>query len=178
VAASGVSTAAAASEAAGTVRAVFAEDFLLKLEGLGFPGPSLFPNYGLGSCPANPGPATSDLLLDRILTICRGEDYPTMTRAGPGNDINAGSEGASVEPCWLGLRVGEPSRFSRQSRLHSFRRAAQPAARARWRRCFAFSLAFLLLARIALLDLAGFIPGLRFQIGPFLPGIVRPGKAH
>jgi hypothetical protein len=36
--------------------------------------------------------------------------------------------------------------------------AAHPVARARWRRCFAFSLAFRLLARIALLGLAVFIP--------------------
>jgi hypothetical protein len=33
---------------------------------------------------------------------------------------------------------------------------AQPAARARWRRCFALSLALRLLARIILLDLAIF----------------------
>jgi hypothetical protein len=48
------------------------------------------------------------------------------------------------------------SSFSRQSRLRSSG-AAQPVARARWRRCFAFSLAFCLLARIVLLDLAVFI---------------------
>jgi hypothetical protein len=42
--------------------------------------------------------------------------------------------------------------------------AVQPVARARWRRCFAFSLAFRLLARIALLDLAVFIAqGLRHR---------------
>jgi hypothetical protein len=39
--------------------------------------------------------------------------------------------------------------------------AAYPVARARWRRYFAFSLAFRLLARIVLLDLAVFITGLR-----------------
>ena len=37
---------------------------------------------------------------------------------------------------------------------------AQPIARARWRRCLAFSLAFRLLARIVLLDLVVFITGL------------------
>jgi hypothetical protein len=54
--------------------------------------------------------------------------------------------------------------------------AAHPEARARWRRCFAFSLAFRLLARIVLLDLALFITGGSDldEIGPFLAGIVRP----
>jgi hypothetical protein len=90
--------AAAASEAAGTARDVFAQDFLLKLEGPRKPGPSLFPGYGLGSCPANPGPVTSDLLLDRILTICRVEVYRASSQAGPGNDINAGSAGSQKAP--------------------------------------------------------------------------------
>jgi hypothetical protein len=90
--------AAAASEAAGTARDVFVQDFLLKLEGPGFPGASFFPGYGLGSCPANPRPVTSDLLLDRILTICRGEDYPPPSQAGPGDDINAGSPASQKAP--------------------------------------------------------------------------------
>jgi hypothetical protein len=41
--------AAAASEAAGTASDVFAQDFLLKLEGPGFPGPSLQPCSELSS---------------------------------------------------------------------------------------------------------------------------------
>jgi hypothetical protein len=57
-------------------------------------------------------------------------------------------------PAWL--HVGEPSRFSRQSRS-TLSGTAKPVARARWRRCFPFSLAFRLSARFVLLDLAVFI---------------------
>src|SRR5882762_2195716 len=51
---------------------------------------------------------------------------------------------------------------------------AQAVARARWRRCFALSLAFRLLARIVLLDLAIFFTwGSDLDgIGPFLSGIL------
>jgi hypothetical protein len=58
--------------------------------------------------------------------------------------------------------------------------AAQPVARARWRRCFAFSLAFRLLARIVLLDLAVFITrGSDLdEIGPFLRVSFAHGKAR
>src|SRR5262249_38316369 len=55
-------------------------------------------------------------------------------------------------PAWLPLE--EPSCFPDNSHRHFA--TAQPAARARWRRCFDLSLAFRLLARIVLLDLAIF----------------------
>jgi hypothetical protein len=63
--------AVAASEAAGTARAVFAQDFLLKLEGPDFPAPFSF------------GPAhrarvrlTSDLLLDQVFDDLPGRGLP------------------------------------------------------------------------------------------------------
>jgi hypothetical protein len=57
-----------------------------------------------------------------------------------------------VEPCQPGCHRGkrEPSRFETTLRLHSFE-TAQAVARARWRRCSAFSLALRLLARIVAL---------------------------
>jgi hypothetical protein len=62
-----------------------------------------------------------------------------------------------VEPCQPGCHPGkrEPSRFQTIPFGSAFA-MAQPVARARWRRCFALSLAFRLLARIVLLDLAMF----------------------
>jgi hypothetical protein len=60
------------------------------------------------------------------------------------------------------------------------RAADHPVARARWRRCFAFSLAFRLLARMALLALAGFLFMLCSdldRIGAFLTSIFIRGTA-
>jgi hypothetical protein len=57
------------------------------------------------------------------------------------------------------------------------RGVGDPVARARWRRCFAFSLAFLLFARIVLLDLAVFFTwGSDLHgIGHFLADILNGG---
>jgi hypothetical protein len=48
-------------------------------------------------CPTGSG-VTSDLFMDRVLTIWRGEDYAATGQAGPGNDINAGSPGSQKAP--------------------------------------------------------------------------------
>jgi hypothetical protein len=83
-----------------------------------------------------------------------------------------------VEPCQPGCHPGkrEPSRFQTIPFGSAFA-VGQAVARARWRRCFAFSLALRLFARIVLLDLAVFstwgsdLDG----IGPFLSGILIAG---
>ena len=69
--------AVAASEAAGTARAVFAQDFLLKLDGPGFPGPfSFLASYGLGPAHRTRVRLTSDLLLDRVFDDLPGRGLP------------------------------------------------------------------------------------------------------
>jgi len=73
-----------------------------------------------------------------ILTFDRGEVYPALSQAGPGNDINAGSQGAQKAPTWSPASL------------------VQPVARAGWRRCFASRLALRLFALIVLLDLVVF----------------------
>jgi hypothetical protein len=71
-------------------------------------------------------------------------------QAGPGNDINAGSPGSQKAPTWspaslVSIRASASRAASRRPlRLRSFA-TAQAVARARWRRCFAFSLALRLL---------------------------------
>ena len=79
----------------------------------------------------------------------RGRLAPAMISM-PGH---RGPEGANVEPCQPGCHPGkreaEPLRGD-PFRLRSFA-TAQEVARARWRRCFAFSLALRLLARIVAL---------------------------
>jgi hypothetical protein len=86
--------ASAMAEAVGTAKAVLAQDFLLKLKGSGFPGPSLS-----GPAQLKPGGGiTFDLLPDQVLTFCRGEEYFAPSQAGPGNDINAGSPGSQKAP--------------------------------------------------------------------------------
>jgi hypothetical protein len=95
---------------------------------------------------------------NRILTIDTGTVYRSSSQAGPGNDINAGSPGSQKAPTWspaslVGIRANASRAASRRSLpLCSFG-TAQPVARARWRRCFAFSLALRLLARIVVLAL-------------------------
>jgi hypothetical protein len=93
--------------------------------------------------------------------------------------VSGFSEGANVEPCQPGLRVGKAQSLFDTIPLH-LSGAAQPAARARWRPCLAFSLAFRLLARIVLLDLAVFITrGSDLdEIGPFLRVSFAHGKAR
>ena len=106
------------------------------------------------------GPALSRQ--NRILTIDRGEVYRASRQAGPGNDINAGSPGSQKAPTWspaslVAIRARASRAASRRPlRLRSFA-TAQEVARARWRRCFAFSLALRLLARIVVLALMVFI---------------------
>jgi hypothetical protein len=113
----------------------------------------------------------------RILTICRGEVYDASSQAGPGNDINAGSMGSQKAPTWspasLVCMSATPAAF-RDNPAPNLSGAAHPVARARLRRCLAFGLAFRLLARIVLLDLAVLITrgSDLAEIGPFLTGIV------
>jgi hypothetical protein len=90
--------AAAASEAAGTARAVFVQDFLLNWKGRVSPALPSFLATVSGPAQRTQGPVISDLSLDRILTICRGEVYRASSQAGPGNDINAGSAGSQKAP--------------------------------------------------------------------------------
>jgi len=106
------------------------------------------------------GPALSRQ--NRILTIDTGTVYRAPGQAGPGNDINAGSPGSQKAPTWspaslVAIRASASRAASRRPlRLRSFA-TAQEVARARWRRCFAFSLALRLLARIVVLALMVFI---------------------
>jgi hypothetical protein len=104
--------------------------------------------------------------------------YPAPSQAGPGNDINVGSpgspEGANVEPCQPGCHPGKTlAEPVPDDPFGSAFAMAQAVARALWRRCFALSLAFRLLARIALLDLAVFFTwGSDLDgVGPALAGI-------
>jgi hypothetical protein len=75
------------------------------------------------------------------------------------------------------FQTDQSSPFANSTPIGVKRGVGYPVARARWRRCFAFSLAFLLFARIVLLDLAVFFTwGSDLHgIGHFLADILNGG---